>query len=300
MLMSLRAVGEGHISSTIFRVGMVGAAGHVTIAEPGRMVISPTVERIPGGAPDDPGAPLSCGPDGHLSSLVLFPVAYRHRHGPEDPRLTRFVEEGGHAVYLGAYTGVGRELLRTTHFDSFDLVGLQGRYAPTKGMALFPRRIGGWFAMLGRQNHENIWLLTSNDLYRWEAGAAVAPRWPYEFIQIGNCGPPIELDQGSLVITHGVGAIRSYRLGACLLDKRDPTRLLARNRELILVPTDAAMCPTPSIAAKGWSTEIGWFWPMASPTAMPRSYRSRCVICSREWNKVVEHIAEGRGGGANA
>lgn len=179
-----------------------------------------------------------------LSRLVLFPVSYRHRHGLEDLRLTRFVEDDGAVTYLGTYTGVGsetirQELLRTTDFQTFDLSPLQGRFTATKGMALFPSRVGGYFAMLGRQDHENIWLLTSNDLYRWDTGhAIVRPRWPWEFVQIGNCGPPIELPEGWLVVTHGVGPIRSYALGACLLDRDNPSKLLGRTREPIVVATD--------------------------------------------------------------
>jgi predicted GH43/DUF377 family glycosyl hydrolase len=245
VLMAMRAVGEGHISSIIFRVGVVDAVGQVEFGPAARNMISPRIEWLPGGAPEDPNVRLSFGVKHDTTAMVLFPVAYRHRHGLEDLRLTRFVEEDGAVTYLGTYTGVGREtvrqeLLRTSDFDTFDLVALQGRYAATKGMALFPRRVNGYFAMLGRQDHENIWVLTSNDLYRWDTGtAAVHPRWPWEFVQIGNCGPPIELDEGWLVITHGVGTIRSYCLGACLLDKRDPTKLLARTRLPILTPTES-------------------------------------------------------------
>ena len=104
-----------------------------------------------------------------------------------------------------------------------------GRAARAKGMALFPRKIAGRYAMIGRQDHENIWLLTSGDLYHWEGGAKiVTPRWPWEFIQMGNCGSPVEIDEGWLVITHGVGAVRNYCIGACLLDKDDPSKVLAR------------------------------------------------------------------------
>ncbi|WP_245842215.1 glycoside hydrolase family 130 protein [Sphingomonas adhaesiva] len=244
ILMSLRAVGEGHVSSITFREGLVSAAGELSIAPARTRLVSARASRIPGGASDDPGIRLECGARDDLSRLVLFPVAYRHRHGLEDLRLTRFVEDDGSVVYLGTYTGVGgetirQELLRTTDFQTFDLLALQGRYSATKGMALFPRRIGGYFAMLGRQDHENIWLLRSNDLYRWDAGdVAVRPRWPWEFVQLGNCGPPIEVDEGWLVVTHGVGPIRSYALGACLLDRNDPTKLLGRTREPLVVATD--------------------------------------------------------------
>jgi predicted GH43/DUF377 family glycosyl hydrolase len=108
-----------------------------------------------------------------------------------------------------------------------------------KGMALFPRRVGGEYLMLGRQDNENIWLLRSKDPYRWEGGEKIlSPRWPWEFIQMGNCGSPIEIDEGWLVLTHGVGPVRNYCVGACLLDKEDPTKVLARRKEPLLQPED--------------------------------------------------------------
>ena len=106
-------------------------------------------------------------------------------------------------------------------------------------MALFPRRIDGRYAMLGRQDHENIWLLTSIDPYDWQNGSkiVVEPRWPWEFVQIGNGGSPIEIDEGWLVITHGVGAVRNYCLGVCLLDRDDPSKMLARMTRPLIQPS---------------------------------------------------------------
>jgi predicted GH43/DUF377 family glycosyl hydrolase len=244
VLLTLRAVGEGHVSSIVFRVGTVGPGGKVWFEAPAEQLVSAKSSPIPGGGRDDPAIRFECGPDPDLSRFVLFPVAPGHRRGLEDLRLTRFIEDDGSVVYYGTYTGVApdairQELMRTVDFRTFDLVPLEGRYAHTKGMALFPRRVGGYFAMLGRQDHENIWLLTSNDLYRWNRGEVIIkPRWPWEFIQIGVCGPPIEIDDGWLVITHGVGTIRSYSLGACLLDKDDPSKVLARTEEPILTPME--------------------------------------------------------------
>ena len=129
-------------------------------------------------------------------------------------------------------------MLRTRDFVGFELNALGGAITRTKGMALFPRRVGGHYAMLGRQDHENIWLLRSNDLYTWDRGTIViSPRWPWEFIQLGNSSPPIEIDEGWLVITHGVGPVRNYCLGACLLDKQDPSKLLARTAEPLIRPS---------------------------------------------------------------
>jgi predicted GH43/DUF377 family glycosyl hydrolase len=223
-LIGLRGVGEGHISSITFRTGMLMAEGSVIVDAPSEQAMSPCIEMIPGGAPDDPGVRLSCEDSHDLSETVIFPITAYQRHGIEDLRLVRFVDDDGRATYLGTYTAFSgeslrEELLRTTDFRTIDLTALGGYAAHAKGMALFPRKIAGRYAMLGRQDHENISLLTSDDLYRWDGGATlVTPRWPWEFVQMGNCGSPIEIDEGWLVLTHGVGAVRTYCIGACLLD----------------------------------------------------------------------------------
>lgn len=246
LLLSLRAVGEGHISSIVFRTAEFTAAGQLHIEPAARRIASPRIEKIPGGAPDDPGVQLHCGRLGDLSGAVIFPVTFRQRAGVEDLRLVRFTEEDGRCSYLGTYTAfsgeaVRQELLRTTDFMTYELNALRGSLSATKGMALFPRRIDGRYAMLGRQDHENIWLLRSNELYEWQTGEVIiSPRWPWEFIQMGNCGSPIEIDEGWLVITHGVGAVRNYCLGACLLDKREPSRVIARSTRPLVRPTPNA------------------------------------------------------------
>jgi predicted GH43/DUF377 family glycosyl hydrolase len=114
---------------------------------------------------------------------------------------------------------------------------LSGAATKNKGMALFPRRIGGQYAMIARQDNENLYLLYSDNLYAWNRGVAVLkPQFPWEFVQIGNCGAPIELDEGWLLLTHGVGPVRKYSIGAALLDKGDPSKVLARSREPLLQP----------------------------------------------------------------
>jgi predicted GH43/DUF377 family glycosyl hydrolase len=246
LLFSLRGVGEGHVSSIVFRTAEFDAAGRLHIEPAAPRVASPHIEHIPGGAPDDPGVRLRYGHLRDLSGLVIFPVTLRQRAGLEDLRLVRFIEEDGHCSYLGTYTAfsgeaVREELLRTSDFVTFDLNALTGRLCATKGMALFPRRINGRYAMLGRQDHENIWLLESNKLYEWQTGEIIiSPRWPWEFVQMGNCGSPIEIDDGWLVITHGVGSVRNYCLGACLLDKRNPSRLIARSTRPLVRPKPRA------------------------------------------------------------
>jgi predicted GH43/DUF377 family glycosyl hydrolase len=245
LLLSLRAIGEGHISSIVFRTAEF-SAGRLQIDPPARQIASPQIESIPGGAPGDPGVHLHYGELKDLSGVVIFPVTFRQRAGVEDLRLVRFVEEDGHCDYLGTYTAfsgetVRQELLRTSDFVTFELNALRGKLSATKGMALFPRRVDGRYAMLGRQDHENIWLLRSNELYAWDAGEIIiSPRWPWEYIQMGNCGSPIEIEEGWLVITHGVGAVRNYCLGACLLDKQDPSKVLARSTKPLVRPAPNA------------------------------------------------------------
>ena len=242
-VLSLRAVGEGHISSITFRTGVCSEDGSITIDPASAKATSPRIEKMPGVAPDDPGIRLYCDESRDLSETVIFPITPYQRHGIEDLRMVHFTDDDGNVTYLGTYTAfsggeIRQELLRTTDFLTFELSALRGAATANKGMALFPRRINGRYAMLGRQDHENIWLLTSNDLYRWETGAKIIlPKWIWEFVQIGNCGSPIEIDEGWLVITHGVGAVRNYCLGACLLDKHDPTKLLGRVTIPVLRPT---------------------------------------------------------------
>jgi len=135
--------------------------------------------------------------------------------------------------------GSRQELLRGIDLRTFEMRGLTGKMAGYKGMALFPRKLNGRYAMLGRQDSENIWLLTSDDLYTWEEGEVImGPRYPWEFVQMGNCGSPIEIDEGWLVFTHGVGLVRGYAIGACLLDKEDPSKVLKRTHAPLVYPSN--------------------------------------------------------------
>lgn len=232
-MLSLRGVGEGNVSSVTFRTG-IWSHGNLKIDPSSVQAISPRIKFIPGGEPDDPGVRLFFEDARDPSEIVIFPVTPAQRHGIEDLRLVRFVDDDGNATYLGTYTafsggGIRQEIMSTADFKTIDLTALRGPGTDNKGMALFPRKIDGRYAMLGRQDHENIWLQMSDDLYTWEAGVKiVAPCFPWEIVQIGNCGSPIEIDEGWLVITHGVGAVRNYCLGACLLDKQDPSKVLGR------------------------------------------------------------------------
>ena len=239
-ILSLRAVGEGHISSLTFRTGIIAADGSVTIDPPARLATIPKVR----GLETDPYAErveLVFKPDEDISERVIFPVLASQSNGVEDARFVEFVD-GGVSTYYATYTAyTGRairsELLETRDFVTFRMAPLTGTAARNKGMALFPHRIGGKYAMIARQDNENLYLIYSDDLYCWNGGQAILkPRFPWEFVQIGNCGAPIELDEGWLLLTHGVGPVRRYSIGAVLLDKADPSKILARSTEPLVRP----------------------------------------------------------------
>jgi predicted GH43/DUF377 family glycosyl hydrolase len=240
-ILSLRCIGEGHVSSVTFRTGTWAPGGEIAVDEPSRWAVAPHIETRTD-ADEDVRINLRCAGSQDVSETVIFPLTPSQKQGIEDVRLVQFVEEDGSAVYLGTYTAfsgveVREELLRTSDFSAFEMRPLTGSVAASKGMALFPRRVGGRYMALGRQDNENLWLIASDDLYRWDGGEKiVGPRFPWEFIQIGNCGSPIEIDEGWLVLTHGVGTVRNYCIGACLLDKDDPARLLARTPRPLMAP----------------------------------------------------------------
>ena len=233
-ILSLRAVGEGHVSSIAFRTGFCDAGGEITLEPQGVRATVPLIVGSNLGGSGPAGVRMHCEDGYSLSEIVIFPSTPSQRNGIEDLRLVRFTDDDGTMSWLGTYTaysgqGIRQELLRTTDFRSFALDTIHGPAGAGKGMALFPRRFGGRFAMLGRADNETISLAYSDDLYEWSAGATIIePRWPWEFVQIGNCGSPIELADGWLVLTHGVGPMRNYALGACLLDRADPSKLLGR------------------------------------------------------------------------
>ncbi|USI74713.1 glycoside hydrolase family 130 protein [Sphingomonas morindae] len=241
-MLSLRGIGEGHVSSVTFRTGRWSAATGFAVDEPSPWVTSPRIQAAPG--PDDHGTVrIICEGSEQPSESVLFPILPSQRQGIEDLRMVRFTEEDGTPTFLGTYTAFdGRdarcELFRGTGINTFEMTPLTGSVPASKGMALFPRRIDGRFAMIGRQDNENLWLIGSDDITEWNGGAKiVTPRFPWEFVQMGNCGSPMEVDEGWLLITHGVGLMRNYCMGAVLLDKADPAKVLARTPEPILRPS---------------------------------------------------------------
>ncbi len=304
-LLSLRATGEGHVSSVGFRTGTVDAAGSIAIgAATGfvtapRVVANATYERglfllklAELGVADgflDPvfdslgerftlgeleaalattgshqpahareWAPLAaaigalaranyeieCDPGSDISERVLFPYSPTETNGIEDARFVRFVEDDGAVRYRATYTAFDGDvtlpqLVETDDFVRFRMSTLNGPEIANKGMALFPRRIRGSYVMLSRQDGENIFLMESTRLHFWHARRLILrPKEPWESVQIGNCGSPIETAAGWLVLTHGVGPMRTYSIGAALLDRDDPSKVIGRLREPLLSPLE--------------------------------------------------------------
>lgn len=235
-ILSVRAVGEGHISSLTFRSGIIAADGNITIDAPARLASVPEITARIGDRLN-----LTFDPHGDITERVIFPVTDSQANGIEDARFVAFEDEGKRTYYATytAYSGqaIRSELIETEDFVSFRMAPLKGDAARNKGMALFPRKIDGRYAMIARHDNENLHLLYSDDLYQWDLGKAILkPKFPWEFVQIGNCGSPIELDEGWLLFTHGVGPVRRYAIGAVLLDKDDPSRVIGRSREPLVQP----------------------------------------------------------------
>ena len=181
-------------------------------------------------------------PESKLSERVLFPVTPSQSNGIEDARFVLFTKEDGTRVYYATYTAYdGRmilpQFLMTQDFLRFKFITLNGPAVENKGMALFPRKIKGLYAMLGRQDAENIYVMFSDHLHFWDSMQLILePVFPWEFIQLGNCGSPIETEAGWLVISHGVGPMRKYCIGAFLLDLDDPTKVIGRLPEPLIKP----------------------------------------------------------------
>jgi predicted GH43/DUF377 family glycosyl hydrolase len=301
-VMSLRAIGEGHVSSIEFRTGVVDADGTVELdpvssyAETGvrsphaydkgffstklddlamlneveERVLARLSERFTMAelesaieALDDDGFDRSMSgettrflhwlassnyrvsfpPSTEISERVLFPTGPTESHGMEDARFVRFVDDNGTVSYYASYTAydghqILPQLIETADFSEFRIATLTGHAAQNKGMAIFPRRIGGRYVALSRQDNVNNFLMTSTDIRVWrEATRIQEPKQPWELMQLGNCGSPLETDAGWLVITHGVGPMRRYTLGALLLDIEDPSRVIGHLRESLLSPS---------------------------------------------------------------
>jgi predicted GH43/DUF377 family glycosyl hydrolase len=177
-----------------------------------------------------------------LSERIIFPVSSNESNGIEDARFVRFVEDDGAVMYYATYTAYNGhailpQLIETHDFLRFRVLTLNGSGVQNKGMALFPRRIDGNYAMLSRQDDENLFLMLSDNPHYWvDSTLLLRPAELWESVKIGNCGSPIETEAGWLVITHGVGPMRKYCIGAVLLDLQDPTKVIGRLREPLLQP----------------------------------------------------------------
>jgi predicted GH43/DUF377 family glycosyl hydrolase len=301
--MSLRATGEGHLSSVVFRRGLVHSDGSVTVDPPGRysrplratmpvhfekadflkqlqalQVSTKHVETIlsrlgprftraelsdvidqfrkqaavSGESEENSDALLALTqanyqiqlpPGIDVSEVVIFPYSDNERRGIEDLRLVRFTGDDGSVHYYGTYTAyngfrIFPHLLEYPVGQNVGVHMLTGRCAKNKGMALFPRTIGGRYAMIARLDNENLYYMESDDVLAWESARLLqTPRFPWEVIQIGNCGSPLETEAGWLLLTHGVGPMRQYCIGATLLDHDNPSRVIGQTSEPLLVPS---------------------------------------------------------------
>lgn len=301
-IISLRATGEGHISSIEFRAGTIEPSGSIKLDKISRYVTPPEI--IPDPAYHKPSfilklkemglngvfildalrpleehftlselkrslADMRSKPHEHtahynraiefiqwladsnyeirfskklaISERIIFPVSLNEVKGIEDARFVRFVDDDGSSVYYATYTAYNGhnilpQLIRTEDFLHFKILTLNGDGVQNKGMALFPRRIDGRYAMLSRQDDENILIMFSDSPHYWSNPEVILrPEQPWESVKIGNCGSPIETEAGWLVITHGVGPMREYCIGAALLDLHEPTKVIGRLREPLIV-----------------------------------------------------------------
>lgn len=239
-ILSLRSVGEGHISSISFREGILTRDNELQLWPNSTSTLSMSAQ-----GPDQAGiVSIQRPPTVPISASVIFPVTKAQRNGLEDLRMVTFRDGDDSINYHGTYTAysgseVRSEFFSTSDFTNFTLSPMTGNGVGGKGMALFPRRIDGAYAMLGRYDGESHFFMKSDSLLHWDMGEMIAaPKYLWDLVQTGNCGSPIELDEGFLVLTHGVGAMRQYSIGAMLLDKKDPRKVIGRSVDPILVPTD--------------------------------------------------------------
>ena len=304
-LMSLRATGEGHVSSIVFRTGIIDKHGIICFDPPSRFArrarqtedrtydkhpfflkliemgaFSDDAEKVIERMPDQfriaqlshvidevrhemeqPASfqetaenmlwlarsnyhlelpPQCCDP----SEIVIFPTSENESKGIEDVRLVQFTEDDGSMLYYGTYTAYNGfrilpQIIETIDFTRISVHTLNGRYVQNKGMALFPRRVNGWYMMVSRLDGENMYLMRSENVHFWNDAVKLAePTYPWEFVQIGNCGSPIETDAGWLLLTHGVGPMRQYCIGVNLLDRNDPSKVIGHLKKPLLVPTE--------------------------------------------------------------
>ncbi len=237
-VLSVRGIGEGHRSSIGFRTGTIAHNGMVTVDGPGQF---PCITAAVLGAAEN-SYRVQIPESVELSDRVLWPQTDDERHGMEDARFVRFAGDEDTPTYLATYTafdgaGTSLQMLSTSDFAGFSMAPLTGRVAQGKGLALFPRRVDGRYAALTRSDRETNSVAFTDDLHHWDTAETIqTPARAWELLQLGNCGSPIETSEGWLVLTHGVGPMRTYSLGAILLDLDEPQRVLAQCERPILTP----------------------------------------------------------------
>jgi predicted GH43/DUF377 family glycosyl hydrolase len=239
VIISLRATGESHISSLIFKQAILDENAHISFEPDGQLLCEGTVKHL-----SETSYYLSFPADSSLSERVIFPVTLYEKNGIEDARFVQFTDTDGTSTYIATYTAYNGSLImpcliETKDFSHFRLSALTGQGAVNKNLALFPRKINGQYAMLARIDGVNNYIMFSDDLYKWDTAQLLQePKYDWEFVQIGNGGAPIETEKGWLVITHGVGPMRKYCLGASLFDLNDPTIELGRLNAPFLLPNE--------------------------------------------------------------
>ena len=235
-VMSFRATGEGHVSSIVFRTGIISSDGMLKLTHLTPYQVLGEYAQTGKNITD---YDVTFDEDSVIEERVLFPGTAVESMGMEDLRLVHFHDEKG-TRYYGTYTAYnGREiqsrLLETEDFRTFRIRSLTGASASDKGMGLFPEKINGKYAIISRQGGENVSIMFSDDLYRWDKHELLMePKYHFELTQIGNCGSPVKTEKGWLLLTHGVGPVREYYVSVVLLDLKDPTKIIARlDRPLI-------------------------------------------------------------------
>ena len=237
--MSFRPVGEKHISSLRFGTGTIDADNVLHISRQNYSTTGKYSFPDPASKED---YDITFGDEVPLEDRVIWPCAPSETKGIEDVRFVRLTD--GPARYIGTYTAfdgihIKSKLLETDDFKHFRIRELKGKAVHDKGMAFFPRKINGRYYIISRQGSESLFIMHSDSLYDWETYHPLqSPESPWEFVQMGNCGSPIETDEGWLLLTHGVGAMREYALGAMLLDLDNPSNVISSLKEPFMRPLE--------------------------------------------------------------
>jgi len=241
-IMSLRATGEGHISSIVFKTGIVNAHGDVVLDTDAQHATR--LQKVSAAKISNTEYDLAANDDLPINEMVIFPMSADESMGMEDVRFVKFSDHA-ETCYYGTYTAyngknIQSKLVETKDFKSFQIRSLHGSAISDKGMALLPEKVNGNYVMISRQGGETINIMYSTDVYTWNSyKVLMTPQYPWELIQLGNCGSPVKTEKGWLLLTHGVGVMRTYVISAVLLDLQDPSRITGR-LELPLIEAEGS------------------------------------------------------------